>query len=152
MPLALVKPNLIEQKKKCQCEKKCQTHLIWHTVYCDEFTVTNKEVSLSVTQVVFCLFHQDVFLICFSLVSPASFENVRAKVSRCRAEGEKTVKTQTPIVAFPPREVVQLLLSPSFINLLSLVEKKPCPPCAGGFFLLLLVSHCCLFNEIKATE
>lgn len=25
---------------------------------------------------------QDVFLICFSLVSPASYENVRAKVSR----------------------------------------------------------------------
>ena len=26
---------------------------------------------------------QDVFLICFSVISPASFENVRAKVSLC---------------------------------------------------------------------
>ena len=31
------------------------------------------------------LSYQDVFLICFSLVSPASFENVRAKVSRACA-------------------------------------------------------------------
>lgn len=30
----------------------------------------------------FFFFYQDVFLICFSLVSPASFENVRAKVSK----------------------------------------------------------------------
>ena len=28
-----------------------------------------------------CFIPQDVFLICFSLVSPASYENVRAKVS-----------------------------------------------------------------------
>lgn len=33
-----------------------------------------------------CLcFPQDVFLICFSLVSPASYENVRAKVSWAQA-------------------------------------------------------------------
>lgn len=31
----------------------------------------------------FSVSYQDVFLICFSLVSPASFENVRAKVSNC---------------------------------------------------------------------
>lgn len=30
---------------------------------------------------------QDVFLICFSLVSPASYENVRAKVSRAEQPG-----------------------------------------------------------------
>lgn len=63
------------------------------------FTVTDKEAS----EGAFCLSHQDVFLICFSLVSPASFENVRAKVSRCRAEGVKTVKTLTAIVTFPLR-------------------------------------------------
>lgn len=33
----------------------------------------------------FSLSYQDVFLICFSLVSPASFENVRAKVSKAWA-------------------------------------------------------------------
>lgn len=81
------------------------------------FTVTNEEAVVSVPKGCFLSFpHQDVFLICFSLVSPASFENVRAKVSRCRAEGVKTVKdTKTHCNISPSGELCSCL----FLFLLS---------------------------------
>lgn len=53
-------------------------------------TVFSRKLCLWALIVLLALSHQDVFLICFSLVSPASFENVRAKVSRCCAGIVKT--------------------------------------------------------------
>lgn len=48
---------------------------------CDQwaYVIFNAKGKDHAVTLVFALF-QDVFLICFSLISPASFENVRAKV------------------------------------------------------------------------
>lgn len=47
------------------------------------FCAALKEVIVTGCDCIVSSSYQDVFLICFSLVSPASFENVRAKVSGC---------------------------------------------------------------------
>ena len=67
---------------------------------------------IQTSNIFLCIYIQDVFLICFSLVSPASFENVHKKVCLHRIGNwnfEKLRSIVEPLLADPSRKRTPLI-------------------------------------------